>query len=1151
MAPVLNPIGNQTVDEQTLLTFTATALDSDLPANGLTYSLAGEPAGASIDPVSGQFTWTPSETQGPGVFTLDVTVADGGAPVGSDSETITITVNEVNATPIVTNPGDQTSTENDPVNLTVAGADPDVPVNTLSWSATGLPDGLAMGPLTGTISGTISYDAAAGSPHVVTVTATDNGTPNLASSVVFVWNVIDLNRPPIALDDAGSVAEDLIVTLDVLSNDSDPDSDGLAVSGVTQGFRGSVVNNGTDVTYMPDLNWNGTDTFTYTAADGRGGFDTATVTVVVTPVNDNPVANPDSGSGTEDVPLVVSVLTNDTDIDGDSLAVTSVTPGTNGSVTTDGTTVTYQPVANWNGTDSFTYTVADGNGGFDTGAVTVTLAPVNDAPVAVNDAMTLNEDGSGSVSVLANDFDVDGDPLNLVGYTNPTRGTLAHLGGGVFVYNPDPNFHGTDSFTYTARDGTLNAGATVTLTVVSVNDAPVAVADSYPMVGDTVLNTSAAGIAGVLANDTDVDGDPLSAVLDGGPGHGTLVLAPAGTFVYTPAIGWFGTDTFTYHAFDGAAGSAPVSVQVVVDRPNQAPVAVNDQYSVGEGDTLVVGAPGVLGNDSDPDADLLTAVLVTPPGRGTLALAANGSFVYTHTAENAIDDSFTYVARDSRGATSLAVVIIRVVENLAPVVVADLISIDEDTVGGVDALANDLDPEGAALTIVGIEQPLNGFVTLEADGTLTFAPASNWFGTTGFAYLASDGRKSSRALVTVLVAAVNDLPVGGRDSYRFTQYGPATLNVLANDTDVDGDELSVLSINGVVHALAEVVDGALVYNAHAEWLGTETFTYTLSDGHGGLVEVLVGVTMAEEALEAANELAQEVGVPEVPFESSEDSPDAPSISLASPKGVSLLAGAFFDSFDALKLPLGFLLIALLWALIFGGLFSSPWFVLGGRRRFWSIVLIDRESMVSVYSQPNFDSTTVYNYPPSTQNIRSTGSPKRTGSTVWMPVDTPNGEGWIDAFYLTQEVDDETFASDKRPAQLAARFVKELTAGNARALLKLVSHRGLAAVRFGTPVVVPRHRLKALLSAEKEPGWWRSDPLTAMEALFPEKLAKPFLSSYWAGSHPEQSGKVATLLVPAEVRNFHRFTYSNAEGTWWLLFEYRKNQLFVAGIALAE
>lgn len=245
-------------------------------------------------------------------------------------------------------------------------------------------------------------------------------------------------------------------------------------------------------------------------------------------------------------------------------------------------------------------------------------------------------------------------------------------------------------------------------------------------------------------------------------------------------------------------------------------------------------------------------------------------------------------------------------------------------------------------------------------------------------------------------------------------------------------------------------------------------------------------------------------------------------------------------------------LALLWALIFGGLFSSPWFLFGARRRFWSIVLVDRESMVTVHSEPDFGSASVYNYPPTAQNIRSTGAPKRRGKTTWMPVDTPNGEGWIDAHYLTQEVDDETFAKDKRPEHLAARFVSALTTGNIRAMQKLVSNRGLVTVRFGTPVVVPSHRLKNLLSPERKPGWWRSDALTAMEALFPERLAQPFLVTYWAGQEPATvTRKTATLLVPAEIRNFHRYTYRNQDGTWWLLFEYTKNRLTIAGIALAE
>ena len=528
---------------------------------------------------------------------------------------------------------------------------------------------------------------------------------------------------------------------------------------------------------------------------------------------------------------------------------------------------------------------------------------------------------------------------------------------------------GSYSVSYGVSDSSGNATTVFrTVDVVFTNLPPVVVnpgVQTTDVLVDVTLQISA----------SDPDGDSLTFVAAGLPPG--LSISSGGLISGVVSVDGAGTYPVTVTVTDDGLPTLSDSVSFVwvVTDNNQAPLAANDQYTVDEGGTLVVGPPGVLGNDSDPDAESLTAALVNPPTRGTLTLAADGSFVYTHTAGDAIDDSFTYVATDSRGATSLAVAVIRVVENLAPLVVADLISIDEDTVGTASVLANDMDPEGASLTIVGIEQPANGVVTLTLDGDLSFAPPQDWFGTARFFYLASDGRKSSRGLVTVLVASVNDAPVGGRDAYRFTLYGPAVLDVLANDSDVDGDELSVLKVNGVAHALAEIVDGRLVYNAHSEWLGTETFSYTLSDGHGATVDVVVSVTIAEEALIAANELSDEVGAPEVPFDSPDAAPEIGSISLGSPKGVSLLAGAFFDSFDALKLPLGFLLVALLWALIFGGLFSSPWFLFGARKRFWSIVLVDRESMVPVYSEPNFESPTVYNYPPSTQNIRSTGAPK--------------------------------------------------------------------------------------------------------------------------------------------------------------------------------
>ena len=200
--PVLDPVGDQTIDEQTLLTFTATASDVDLPANTLTFTLSGEPTGATIDPVTGVFTWTPTETQGPASYTFDVEVTDDGTPALADTETITVTVNETNQAPVVTNPGDQTNAESDVVSLFITATDPDVPANTLTWSATGLPTGLTIDPVTGEITGTIDPLAATGSPYTVTITVDDDGTPTLQDQTVFTWTITDTNRPPV-LDPVG------------------------------------------------------------------------------------------------------------------------------------------------------------------------------------------------------------------------------------------------------------------------------------------------------------------------------------------------------------------------------------------------------------------------------------------------------------------------------------------------------------------------------------------------------------------------------------------------------------------------------------------------------------------------------------------------------------------------------------------------------------------------------------------------------------------------------------------------------------------------------------------------------------------------------------------------------------------------------------
>ena len=278
-----------------------------------------------------------------------------------------------------------------------------------------------------------------------------------------------------------------------------------------------------------------------------------------------PTAVNDAYTTNEDTPFTATLgvndlLFNDSDIDGDTLTVntTPVVDVSNGTLVlnADGT-FTYTPTANFNGSDSFTYEISDGNGGTAQATVTITVDPVNDAPTAVNDAYTTNEDTPftatlGVDDLLFNDSDIDGDTLtvNTTPVVDVSNGTLVLNADGTFTYTPTANFNGSDSFTYEIEDGNGGtAQATVTLTVDPVNDAPVAVNDSYTTNEDTPF-TATLGVDDLLFNDTDLDGDTLTVnttpVVD--VSNGTLVLNADGTFTYTPTANFNGSDSFTYES---------------------------------------------------------------------------------------------------------------------------------------------------------------------------------------------------------------------------------------------------------------------------------------------------------------------------------------------------------------------------------------------------------------------------------------------------------------------------------------------------------------------------------------------------------------------------------------------------------------------------
>ncbi len=363
-----------------------------------------------------------------------------------------------------------------PVGLgTVSAADPDG--DELSYElASGDASRFAVGEADGAVSYTGPGEDYETEPNVHELTVRASDPAGASAEALVTVTVVNENELPGTADDAASTDEDVAVTVDVLANDTDVDGDSLRVASVSAPENGTTeVTAAGGVLYTPAANWHGTDRFTYTAEDGNGGTSEASVEVTVRPVNDVPEAAGDTASTNEDEAVAVDVLANDTDVDGDSLRVASVSAPENGTAAVAVGGVLYTPSANWHGTDSFTYEVDDGNGGTASASVEVTVSPVNDVPEAAGDSASTVEDEAVTVDVLANDTDPDGDGLRVASVSAPENGTTEVTAGGV-LYTPEANWHGTDRFTYVADDGNGGtAEASVEVTVSPANDAPVAV----------------------------------------------------------------------------------------------------------------------------------------------------------------------------------------------------------------------------------------------------------------------------------------------------------------------------------------------------------------------------------------------------------------------------------------------------------------------------------------------------------------------------------------------------------------------------------------------------------------------------------------------------------------------------------------------------
>ena len=675
-----------------------------------------------------------------------------------------------------------------------------------------------VGPWIFTAAGTQTYTksisaGSVGGTHTVVNTATGTSdTTNISDSHTVTVNTI--NAKPIANSQSLSTDEDTPLSITLSGSDADA---GQSISYVNVGTpsHGTLSGTAPNLIYTPSLNYNGSDSFTFRVFDGYEYSSYATISITVNPVNDAPVANDDSATTNEDTAVDISVLTNDTDVEGDPISITGFTQPSHGVVTNNGDgTLKYTPSLNYNGPDSFTYTI---NGG-DTATVTVTVDAVDDNPVAVDDSATTDEDVEIDIDVLDNDTDVDGDPITVESFTQPANGTVTENLDGTLKYVPDSDFNGTDSFTYTINGGDT---ATVTVTVDPVNDAPVAVDDTASTNEDTPVDID------VLANDTDIDGDPITVESFTQPANGTVTENLDGTLAYTPDLDFNGTDSFTYTINGGDTATVTVTVNPVNDRP----VADPQSLTTPEDTALNITLTG-----SDIETSSLLFGIITQPAHGTLS-GTGANRVYTPDADYNGPDSFVFGLSDGfyRASATITINVTPVDDN--PVAVDDTATTDEDVEVEIDVLDNDTDVDGDPITVESFTQPTNGTVTENLDGTLKYVPNPDFNGTDSFTYTINGG---DSATVTVTVDAVDDNPVAVDDTATTDEDVAVDIDVLANDTDLEGDPIRVESFtqpaNGTV---TENLDGTLAYTPDPGFSGTDSFTYTINGGDTATVTITV------------------------------------------------------------------------------------------------------------------------------------------------------------------------------------------------------------------------------------------------------------------------------------------------------------------------
>ncbi|EOC1819866.1 tandem-95 repeat protein [Vibrio parahaemolyticus] len=821
---------------------TLTVRDTDTPEDQLTVSLENNSNGyfvlvgnevkltqAGVDAVN-------NDELNLKDLTISASVSDGVNPTANDSDSLI--VNRVNDAPTVENAiaGQVLSEDFDAytIDLNEVFKDSD---SSLEFSVSGN-NSIQISIVNGVA--TITPTADWNGKETITFTAKDPSGESVSQTVDFtVAPVVDIKA------DSTNVVEDTPTIIKVLGNDTF-EGDGKVVSLDTNNgpANGTVlVNPDGSVTYTPNDNYHGADSFTYIVTSG-GVSESTTVNVDVTPENDAPVAKDDTTITDEDTPVTIDVLPNDTDADGDKLSIESASvPKEQGTVEVVNGKLVFTPAENFNGDSEITYTVTDGQL-TDEAKVTVTVNPVNDAPTIKVDAVeSITEDAVSTDTVVATltvrDTDTSEDQLT-VSLENNSNGYFVLVGdevkltqAGVDAVNNDELNLKDLTISASVSDGVNpTANDSDSLIVNRVNDAPTIKVEAVESITEDALSTDTV-VATLTVRDTDTPEDQLTVSLENNS-NGYFVLVGNEVKLTQAGVDAVNNDelnlkdlTISASVSDGVNPTASDSDSLIVNRVNDAPTvenAIADQELSEDFATYTIDL-----NDAFKDSD--SALNFSVSGNSNVLVSIeNGIATISPTADWNGSETLTFTATDPSGESISQTVNFTV----APVadIVADKTTVVEDTPTIIKVLGNDtFEGDDKVVSLDTNNGPANGTVSVNPDGSVTYTPNDNYHGTDSFTYIVTSGGVSESTTVSVDVTPVNDAPVA-KDDIATTQEDTAvTIDVLPNDSDVDGDKLSIESVSvPKEQGTVEVVDGKLVFTPAESFNGDAEITYTVTDG---------------------------------------------------------------------------------------------------------------------------------------------------------------------------------------------------------------------------------------------------------------------------------------------------------------------------------